>query len=219
MKNTLFNVTFTAVFLGLFLLLLYTFYDTLQGVFTSQQPLYPKDKSLGINSCQQWTENVRDFNVKNGEEANRLTVLAYNRIIDEEQLDESHFTNEDTLQTNIVLTSEFEKQMAYLAKHYYTSLTAEEFFLFMQNKITVPQNSILITFDDGLKNNLEAAYPILKNMDLLQLTLSIRGTLQKRIIKLYKTPLFTIYEKAVMFLIFKVILIIFIKEMKMVKHI
>ena len=162
MKNTLFNVTFTAVFLGLFLLLLYTFYDTLQGVFTSQQPLYPKDKSLGINSCQQWTENVRDFNVKNGEEANRLTVLAYNRIIDEEQLDESHFTNEDTLQTNIVLTSEFEKQMAYLAKHYYTSLTAEEFFLFMQNKITVPQNSILITFDDGLKNNLEAAYPILK---------------------------------------------------------
>mgnify|MGYP003508294693 CR=1 FL=1 len=89
MKNTLFNVTFTAVFLGLFLLILYTFSDTLQGVFTSQQPLYPNDKSLGINSCQQWTENVRDFNVKNGEEANRLTVLAYNRIIDEEQLNEN----------------------------------------------------------------------------------------------------------------------------------
>ena len=88
--------------------------------------------------------------------------MAYNRIIDEEQLNETHFTNDDTLQSTIVLTSEFEKQMEYLAKHNYTSLTAEEFYLYMQNKITVPKNSILITFDDGFKNNLDAAYPILK---------------------------------------------------------
>ena len=165
LKNTVFNVTFTAVFLGFFLLILYTFSDVLVGTFSSPYALYPKDKSLGINSCQQWTENVRDFNVKNGEEANRLTVLAYNRIIDEEQLNEAHFTNDDTLKLNIVLTSEFEKQMAYLAKHQYTSLTAEEFYLFMQNKITVPKNSVFITFDDGLKTNLETAYPILKKYE------------------------------------------------------
>lgn len=146
----------------MFSLILYTFSDILVGAFSSQQSLYAKDKSLGINSCQKWTENFRDFNVKNGEEANRLTVLAYNRIIDEEQLNETHFTNDDTLQSTIVLTSEFEKQMEYLAKHNYTSLTAEEFYLYMQNKITVPKNSILITFDDGFKNNLDAAYPILK---------------------------------------------------------
>jgi len=146
----------------MFSLILYTFSDILIGTFSSQQSLYPTDKSLGINSYQIWTENVRDFKVKNGEEANRLTVLVYNRIIDEEQLNEPHFTNDDTLQSTIVLTKEFEKQMAYLAKHNYTSLTGEEFYLYMQNKITVPKNSVLITFDDGYKNNLDTAYPILK---------------------------------------------------------
>lgn len=162
MKNLLFNVTFTAIFLGIFSLILYIFSDTLVVAFTSEQPLYPKDKSLAINSCQKWTEDVTNFNVKSGEEANRLTVLAYNNIIDEEQLNESHFINDETLLSTIVLTSEFEKQMAFLENQQYTSLTAEEFYLFMQNKITVPQNSIVITFDDGFKNNLNAAYPILK---------------------------------------------------------
>ena len=82
MRNTLFNVTFTAIFLGLFSLILYTFSNALVSAFTSDPPLYPNDKSLGINSCQKWTENIRNFNVENGEEANRLTILAYNRIID-----------------------------------------------------------------------------------------------------------------------------------------
>ena len=162
MKNALFNIAFTAIFLGMFSLILYIFSDTVIGAITSKQTLYPKDKSLAIDSCQKWTDDVTDFNVKSGEEANRLTVLVYNSILNEEQLNETHFTNDDSLHSTIVVTSEFEKQMAFLANHNYTSLTAEEFYLFMQNKMTVPQNSILITFDDGFKNNLETAYPILK---------------------------------------------------------
>lgn len=217
MKNALFNVAFTAIFLGMFSLILYIFSDTLIGAITSKQTLYPKDKSLAIDSCQKWTDDVTDHNVKSGEEANRLTVLVYNRIIDEEQLNETHFTNDESLQSTIVVTAEFEKQMAFLATHNYTSLTAEEFYLFMQNKIKVPQKSILITFDDGLKDNLDTAYPILKNINLLRLTLSIRVRLQKRTVKL--SSLFTIYKKAAMFLTFKVIPITFIKETKTAKHI
>lgn len=165
MKNALFNITFTAIFLGMFSLILYIFSDTVIGAITSKPTLYPKDKSLAIDACQNWTDDVTDFNVKSGEEANRLTVLVYNNIIDEEQLNEAHFTNDNSLQSTIVVTSEFEKQMAFLANEKYTSLTAEEFYLFMQNKITVPQNSILITFDGGFKTNLETAYPILKKYD------------------------------------------------------
>lgn len=180
MKNLLFNVTFTAIFLGMFSLILYTFSDTLVSALTSQQHLYPKDKSLGINSCQKWTENVRSFNVKNGEEANRLTVLAYNRIIDEEQLNETHLTNENSLQSTIVLTSEFEKQMAFLAKHNYTSLTAEEFYSFIQNKSVVPKNSILITFDDGFKNNFDATYQILKKYNFTAINFIDTGQITEK---------------------------------------
>lgn len=162
MKNTLFNVTFTVTFFGVFSLILYLFSDTLVSTLTAQKPLYPKDKSFGINTCQKWTEDIENFNVRFGEEANRLTVLAYNTILDEEQLNETHFTKTNTLHSTIVLASEFEKQMAFLEKHNYNSLTAEEFYLFMENKIVVPKNSILITFDDGLENNLDTAYHILK---------------------------------------------------------
>lgn len=180
LKNALFNITFTVIFLGMFSLIIYIFSDTLVGALTSQQLLYPKDGSLGIDSCQKWTENVRDFNVKNGEEANRLTVLVYNNILDEEQLNETDFTNDDSLQSTNVLISEFEKQMTFLAKRNYTALTAEEFYLFMQNKIAVPQNSILITFDDGVKNNLEAAYPILKKHKFTAINFIDTGQITER---------------------------------------
>lgn len=180
MKNALFNVAFTAIFLGMFSLILYIFSDTLIGAITSKQTLYPKDKSLAIDSCQKWTDDVTDHNVKSGEEANRLTVLVYNRIIDEEQLNETHFTNDESLQSTIVVTAEFEKQMAFLATHNYTSLTAEEFYLFMQNKIKVPQKSILITFDDGLKDNLDTAYPILKKYKFTAINFIDTGQVTKK---------------------------------------
>ncbi len=163
MKNIVFNVTFTAIFLSMFSLIIFTFSNTLISAFTSQQSLYSKDKSLEIHSCQKWTENVRHFNVKDGDEANRITVLTYNQIVNEEQLNEYELSEEVFLQSNLVLASEFEKQMAFLAKHHYTSLTAEEFYMFMQNEMKVPKNSILITIDGGFKSNVETAYPILKN--------------------------------------------------------
>lgn len=151
MKRLLFNVTFTAIFLGLFSLILYTFSDKLVGALTSTQTLYPKDESLEVDACQKWVGNIRDFQIGTEAAANRLTVLVYNGIV-----------NTDSPQSSSVLASEFEQQMAFLAKNHYTSLTAKEFYLYMKNELVVPQNSIFITFDDGYKNNFSAAYPILK---------------------------------------------------------
>ena len=55
----------------------------------------------------------------------------------------------------------FEDQLKLLKKLGYQSLTEEEFNDFINHK-TLPANRVLITFDDGLKDNYDQAYPLLK---------------------------------------------------------
>lgn len=58
--------------------------------------------------------------------------------------------------------AEFDEQMAYLSKHGYHSITPDELLSYLQNDIPLPDKSVLITFDDGYRNNYINAYPILK---------------------------------------------------------
>jgi len=72
----------------------------------------------------------------------------------------------------------FDKQMEYIAKHYKT-LTSEEFEKYKKGKIVVPKNSVLITFDDGWRDNLEYAYPILKKFNLKATLFIVTGWVDK----------------------------------------
>lgn len=56
----------------------------------------------------------------------------------------------------------FEKQMKYLKDNNYTTLTLDELYAFFQKNIPIPKKSVVLTFDDGYKDNYENAYPILK---------------------------------------------------------
>ncbi|WP_074597597.1 polysaccharide deacetylase family protein [Sediminibacillus halophilus] len=52
--------------------------------------------------------------------------------------------------------------MKFLHDHDYTTLTVLLFFLVMQGKIEVPGNTVLLTFDDGFKDNFIEAYSIME---------------------------------------------------------
>lgn len=56
----------------------------------------------------------------------------------------------------------FREQMSYLKQNGYTTLTLDELYNFFINNKPVPNKSIVITFDDGYKDNFENAYPVLK---------------------------------------------------------
>lgn len=56
----------------------------------------------------------------------------------------------------------FEKQMKYLKDNNYTTLTLDELYDFFEKNIPVPKKSVVLTFDDGYKDNYDTAYPILK---------------------------------------------------------
>ena len=56
----------------------------------------------------------------------------------------------------------FEKQMKYLKKHNYKTLTLDEFYCFKKGKCKQPRKSVVITIDDGNLSNYMYAFDILK---------------------------------------------------------
>src|SRR5690625_1624246 len=56
----------------------------------------------------------------------------------------------------------------------------QEFENYMVKGHQIPDKSVLITFDDGYKNNYEHAYPVLKKYDFKATIFIITGALQKK---------------------------------------
>ena len=59
-------------------------------------------------------------------------------------------------------TERFEAQMNWLSRNGYTTLTINQLFNHILKKTRFPEKSIVITFDDGYRDNYTNAYPILK---------------------------------------------------------
>ena len=71
------------------------------------------------------------------------------------------------LDQNVITTDRrnFEEQIKYLAKNYHI-ISFNELYSYCNEEEKIPENCILITFDDGYKDNYSVAYPILKKYNL-----------------------------------------------------
>lgn len=61
---------------------------------------------------------------------------------------------------------QFESQMKFLAESGYKTLSAEEFAAYKEGNLEVGSKCVMITFDDGWRDNYVYAYPILKHYGL-----------------------------------------------------
>lgn len=59
-------------------------------------------------------------------------------------------------------TAQFEEQLRYLKEEGYTAISLREFFEARGGKRTLPDKPVIITFDDGYKDNLTEAQPLLE---------------------------------------------------------
>ena len=86
----------------------------------------------------------------------KLIVLMYHRVIPRVEWDASPSSEGMRVDSAV-----FEKQMAYLKQHF-RCLALDDLQRFVRNRNPFPQNSCLVTFDDGWKDNYVHAYPVLK---------------------------------------------------------
>jgi len=75
-----------------------------------------------------------------------------------------HSINPNAQKDNrLVITPQaFARQMRFLKKHNYNVITLEKAADIIKNKKKAPANTIVLTFDDGYKDNYTYAFPILK---------------------------------------------------------
>ena len=78
-----------------------------------------------------------------------------------------------------VKPEDFERQMKYLAEHNFHSITPQELYAALVGGAELPENPVLITFDDGYMDNYTNAYPILKKYGLKATIFVITGFLDR----------------------------------------
>ena len=81
-------------------------------------------------------------------------ILMYHNISD--------FPSERNIPYDNVSPWLFEKQMSMLIKERFNIISLSELINYIKNDILIPPKTIVITFDDGFKNNFTNAFPLLK---------------------------------------------------------
>lgn len=90
--------------------------------------------------------------------SHKVAVLGYHSV-----MPKKINTSGDNL---VVDLEKFEKELIILKKMGYKTLTLDEFYCWKNRKCNQPQKSVLITFDDGYKNNYDYAYNLLKKYNM-----------------------------------------------------
>ena len=86
-----------------------------------------------------------------------LGIIVYNLLPTKIAVLTYHDFVEDKIENNMqIRLKTFEKEIKYLAKHNYKSITPDDLKCFINKKYNLSKKSVLITFDDGWKNSLKA---------------------------------------------------------------
>lgn len=143
--------------------------------------LYPSQEQFPLASCENPQKSTRTFSV-NGNNASSVPILTYHRIVKSENISKHHYIDGE-INPMIVSKEEFEKQMTYLQDNNFVTLTMSELFLFLTGELAIPENSVVLTFDDSYKDNYIEAYPLLKEHNFLAVNFVITGAITKRVNK------------------------------------
>lgn len=100
---------------------------------------------LLIGTAATWAAHL----LADSENGIKVTVLNYHKT-------------EDVHNSLSVPPAEFDAQMKFLWEHNYHTISPDELYSSLSGNAELPENPVLITFDDGYEDNYLYAYPILQ---------------------------------------------------------
>lgn len=103
-------------------------------------------------------EILRLNNKLSKEKAKKIPVLLYHHLLEQSDIDTYGWSNNGS----VLSVESFEKQMKYLYENGFYTATLDELQSFLDGKISLPEKTVVITFDDGYLTNGIYAYPIMK---------------------------------------------------------
>tara|TARA_B100000519_G_C14260974_1_gene447946 strand:- start:1024 stop:2001 length:978 start_codon:yes stop_codon:yes gene_type:complete len=108
------------------------------------------------NSFTEYKKSLKNFNNRINDE---LTILLYHGVTSSKSKGIENYSGKH------ILKDQFYKQMKYLKENCHV-LSIEEYIYLRDNKDSLPQKSVIISFDDGFENNYSDAAPILNDLNL-----------------------------------------------------
>ena len=90
--------------------------------------------------------------VKDSRETVQLPILMYHGITGDPSKTGEYFITADT----------FEKDLKWLRDHGYTTISVKQLADYAKNGARLPEKPVLLTFDDGYRNNYTLAFPLLQ---------------------------------------------------------
>ncbi|MGA2266985.1 MAG: polysaccharide deacetylase family protein [Bryobacteraceae bacterium] len=88
----------------------------------------------------------------------QLLVLTYHGVVARRHTDRLRYAN-------TVSVAEFEQHLRVLRRHF-TPIGQADLLAWYEGRQSLPDNAVLVTFDDGYRNNLTLAVPVLKSHDI-----------------------------------------------------
>lgn len=96
-----------------------------------------------------------------------IPVLMYHKV--------SPNRREGRLEKLRVTPEKFDRQMGCLFNHGYKTITVEELITFCEGRLPLPGRKIIISFDDGYRDNFLYAFPILQKYDFTAIVFLVSG--------------------------------------------
>lgn len=103
---------------------------------------------LSDNGAQIGAEAIQDI-----EHGKKILVLNYHKV-------------DNSFNSLAIPPEDFRAQMQFLNEQGYHTISPDELYAGLTGKGELPQNPVLITFDDGYRDNYTNAYPILKELHM-----------------------------------------------------
>lgn len=98
-----------------------------------------------------WTSQIESVYGLDTQVEKTIPVLMYH-----------HLTEEPSDAKNVTITQDkFRTDMKYLEKKGYTALLPQDLLAIKAGRMKLPENPIVITFDDGYRSNYDLAFPVL----------------------------------------------------------